>query len=278
MPDVHPMEERITESLSRLCEIPATTLMVFTRKRLGFNTVSYLVLFLLYLPLTAWGFGVLFWSSVIGAMGVRSWWIPRFDPWLFLFAQAVLIVGIRTHYLRWKEFKQKKWWHSQSEGIPRLSQFLPDVPRGLMLRVVEPAFCFVISILVFVILSRALGAWLIWATICLAIHQQLQADLELKKAIDIQDALIATNIELAAAHGLQEHQLPDLISHENAKTARAAEAGVTARTYGLSTGSDAEEIRLQMERRRKRQLQNNKIDYGGNLAADEIPGAAAAGA
>lgn len=263
-PEVVGKEGVVSEFFSRLCAYPALTIMLYSRKRLGFNTTAYFKIFALYIALTGLGFSGMLVSALLGVVLHRDLGafsaLSLFDPWLLLFAQSVAVIGVVTHIRRLREFKEGVMWWSQSAGIPRVTELFPGVKPYIMRRVIEPAAIFVLGIGILVTFSKLLGLWLMWAAFCLAVHEQLEADKRFHQAMEFHDMIVLSNLDIAA--GVEEDEEPSIIGMAESMDRRRQEQNQVADMFGVSADENAEEIRLNMQRRRRRQKQTHEIDYG----------------
>jgi hypothetical protein len=268
-------EEIFRSKLVRLSALPADTLYAFIRAKLGFDTMSLAVVLLLYCSLNGLGFTALFYSGLFNLVRTHtnSWSVFFVDPWLLIYAQVFGVVGFIIHLRRYREIKRGNYWYSYSEGTPRLQKLFPNLPYKTIVRVVEPAVCAIGSIVVFIVLSKILGLWLLWSSICMAIHEAVIADMEFKKAIELQDQLILTNIEILNAKGLQDLSQPDFILRERMSADPKLHGGQepsapSTATYGLRQGGEGDILSQQLQRRLKRQRETQQVDNGESLEGD----------
>ena len=218
-----------------LCHFPALTLMVFTRSRLGLRILSIPALLSMFFLL----FTVGFWSMVISLFSGFSFSARGLNPWLFLFAIAMLGMGLWQHRQRWKGLMAGENWHTYNRGFSHLLPILPMRPTYVY-RIGEPVVCMVLGLIIARLLSLPLGIWMVIAGACIAISEQIVYDQQLNRALDLLDAALESDV--------QKQDL-DFVT---GKTPEQVAARVKPEDVGLPTNEDADDIQRQLERRRKR--------------------------
>lgn len=117
--------------------------------------------------------------------------IKPFPCVFFLFPWAVVVAGCVQRQKRWRELQRRQTWHSYCDGISYISHPSIRWPEWLrresrLVRFVEPLIVLVIGGLIGLLVSRALGLYLIVVAACMATFQGAIYD---KWINDLLDAL-----------------------------------------------------------------------------------------
>lgn len=173
------------EWLIPVCVIPALTVMVFLRTKLGYRFVNSVMV---SMALLAFGF--------FGAFGglVGTPLNSHFEEGLgarygaqTLFCILVIALSIYHRRRGWKLiFDQDNPWHTQSRGLSWLSYILP-VDSFIIQRYIEPALCGVIGFVLMLCGFSFLGMWLMFAGLALAAVEQLVFETALNAMLDRHD-------------------------------------------------------------------------------------------
>ena len=227
--------QKLLDVVLGLCHFPALTLMVFTRSRLGLRILSIPTLLTMFFVLFIIGF----WSMVMSMMSGFSFSTRGLNPWLMLFAVAMLGLGLWQHRQRWKGLLSGENWHTYNRGISHLLPILP-MRQTYAYRIGEPVVCIVLGLIIARFLSVPLGLWIIIAGACIAISEQIVYDQQLNRALDMLDSMLESEV--------QKEDL-DFVS---GKTPQQVAERTKAEDVGLPTNEDADDIQRQLERRKKR--------------------------
>jgi hypothetical protein len=92
----------------------------------------------------------------------------------------------------WRKIKQQKLWHTKSRGVSYLAQVLP-LREDIVQRFVEPGIGFALGV-VMMALFPILGMWLMGASVCLLILEQLIHDQQLNMMLDQYDGIIDSKV------------------------------------------------------------------------------------
>jgi hypothetical protein len=163
----------------------AITVMVYTRRKLGFRMMNPTVLTILTIVLLT--IAALF-QEPLG---------PHVFPFV-LYALGVYGLGMYQRWQRWTELCNGERWHTYSPGI----SYLEALPWPAFMqrcrrinRFVEPPFVIVVGMVIGLTLSRGLGAWLIWSGVFLFIFEQDLFEKTLASSLDSLDGLIGAEIQ-----------------------------------------------------------------------------------
>ena len=178
------------DGMVRLASYPALSLMLFLRRDIGSRVLA---------P----GVGIIALIIIMLSAFVRPQNRPK-D--LFIFGLIVLIEGCRQRYLRWQEFHQGVRQHSFYIGCSRFKNehtppFLSQKRR--IERFVDYGVAFAVGTLL-LHLSPALGAWIMFAAVCLgvletAVHLKLTSD-----QLDMVDGLVKSEVQSDAVDRFAE--------------------------------------------------------------------------
>ncbi len=207
---------------------PALTVMVFSRRKLGFRMLkpSRLIGVAMLLVVV---------NDVFGFFNGLGFWFSEY-PWIFLgFA-------FFQRWRRWQEICRGERWHTMSPGI----SFLEDLPLPEILtshrriyRFVEPVAYYILGCILVHLGLAALGRWIAFAGFCSFIFEQTVYERQLDRDLDTLDGLVAAEVQAETA----EHFSGDMVS-VNQRT--------LTDTAGIPTGV-AFDIHRQIEKRRARQ-------------------------
>lgn len=173
---------RHSAAFQDLLFMPALTLMVFMRRRIGLRTLKPQTLVCAVMVLYLYsGFGV----ALMGGTKADMHVVQAFDV-----AFAILAIA---HYLRsWREFNRGVRLHSYSSGIShievqnRLPAFFKSHRR--IYRMVDPFVCMIIGLYVMP-LSPALGLWIVLSSFSLRVFEQARYEAALRREFEIVDGL-----------------------------------------------------------------------------------------
>jgi len=163
-----------------LTGLPALTLMVLTRKRIGYRLLGPVRLFLI--------------SAILAVVAILA--MPAnndLGPWaLLLFAVLVFVSGISQRIQRWREIDQNVFDHSFYIGesafqFTWLPQFMLCHRRCA--RYVEPLFWVTLGFLMLPLLTL-FGLWCIFAGVCLRVYEDAIFRRERNRDLDIADSVI----------------------------------------------------------------------------------------
>jgi hypothetical protein len=174
--------------IQALALFPAITVMVFIRHKLGFRMMKPIWLVIM----TAI---ILVVSAVAGEVA------KPFASLFVIYALAMLGLGLYQRYLRWGDLAKGARWHTYSPGISYL-EMLPIPPFFLIKRRVnrflDPLACAIAGLLL-ALLSRALGAWVVFSALALFIYEQALYERMLEQDLDILDGLVAAEVQSEVA-------------------------------------------------------------------------------
>ena len=211
-----------------LAAFPALTIMIFTRRKLGFRFLKPSRLIIM--------------AAILGAINSLTNDLPFVHPAGSVFAAfplVMLIFGLQQRHQRWQELARGESWHTMSPGISYL-EFLP-LPAFLkshrrLYRFCEPSLCFIFSMIFGMFVSTALARWFAFSSLCMFIFEQNLFERALENDLDVLDGLIASEVQA----GTVEHFKGQSSDEEQ----RAIED-----TAGIPTGV-AFDIQKQIELRR----------------------------
>lgn len=156
----------------------------------------------------------------------NSYITPNFAP-LGAFFIGFLVMSVIHQVAAWFSVRLRPRWHSRYSGTSFITQFLIYAPRSYVSMPEDPVFRLVIKTLTLLIpdpvffvkryaepaisvglgffialnLNEQLGLWLIFAGLCLAVHEHLQAMHDRDRILDVLDAQIEANNLTAAIAG-----------------------------------------------------------------------------
>ena len=184
-PPISPFE--MGKIIQYLAIFPAITLMVFTRRKLGFRMLRPARL----VTMTAI---LIFINSLTNCLPLCHPAGALFTvfPWI------MLAFGLYQRRQQWNAICNGIPWHSFSAGISYL-ELLP-LPRFLMqhrraYRILEPALCFVASMVIGMFFSRALARWCAFASICMYIYEAAIYERALENDLNLMDNNLAAEIQ-----------------------------------------------------------------------------------
>jgi hypothetical protein len=112
------------------------------------------------------------------------------DSWILgLFFLGFVALGLLHQIAAWLRQRRGQRWHSRYSGTSHLAFLSPGNPY-IVQRYIEPGIAFVIGWLLFNYLNRPLGAWLIFASFCLAATEAINAKRARNRILDAIDAQI----------------------------------------------------------------------------------------
>jgi hypothetical protein len=219
------------ETVRLLALFPSLSLMVLSRRRLGYRMVRPTWLACMFILLVALG-------GVAGpSMG---------GSYLVLFGFLMLGLGLFQRWQRWREIVSGVRWFTYSTGI----SFLEVLPLPVYLkqfqriqRFVEPILGYIVGLLVFLLLSRALGVWLLIASAALTIFEQSCFEKQMDRDLDMLDGLFMSEVQAETL---------DVFS-KNAEDTDGGHARMPSieESAGIPVGM-APDLQKQIARRRKR--------------------------
>jgi hypothetical protein len=166
---------------------PAITIMVFMRRKVGFRMLK---------PSRLIGMAFFLWF-----IGDLFSLLPFTQPPGFIynrFPLLLLAVGFLERYRRWRELCSGERWHTMSPGISYFELLpLPAILRShrRIYRFVDPAACFIFSMLFGIFFSQPLARWFAFSSFCLFIFEQTLFEKQLDRDLDILDGLVAAEVQ-----------------------------------------------------------------------------------
>jgi hypothetical protein len=170
-----------------LAIFPAITIMVFMRRKVGFRMLK---------PSRLIGMAFFLWF-----IGDLFNMLPFTKPPGFIydrFPLLLLAVGFLERYRRWRELCNGERWHTMSPGISYFELLpLPAILRShrRIYRFVDPAACFIFSMLFGIFFSQPLARWFAFSSFCLFIFEQTLFEKQLDRDLDILDGLVAAEVQ-----------------------------------------------------------------------------------
>jgi hypothetical protein len=212
--------------------LPAITIMVFMRRKVGFRMLK-----------PSWLIGMACFLWFID--GICNTNILIFSPCGFIFSDfpwVMLIAAFFQRYLRWRDLCNGKRWHTYSPGISYF-ELLP-LPKFLkahrrIYRFIDPLACFVFAMYFGVYFSRPLARWIAFSSLALFIYEQALFEKQLDRDLDILDGLVAAEVQTETVEHFAGPQ-PQEVQRTLEETA------------GIPTGV-AFDIHRQIEKRRAQQ-------------------------
>jgi hypothetical protein len=174
--------------IQALALFPAITVMVFIRTRLGFRMMKPIWLVIM----TAI---ILVMSAVAGSVA------KPFATLFVIYALAMLGLGLYQRYLRWGDLAKGVRWHTYSPGESHLEMLpIPEffLVKRRIYRFLDPLACALAGLLL-ALLSRALGAWVVFSAFALYIYEQALYERMLEQDLDMLDGLVAAEIQVETA-------------------------------------------------------------------------------
>lgn len=227
-----------TAALQELCFLPAFTLIVFVRRRIGLRLLrpSRIVKTFILLQLYAI-FGVAFMGGTVADMRIVQ-----------LFSLAFVLAGGGHYWRSWREFNRGIRLHTFSSGVSYLER--GRIPRFLgthrrTYRIVDPLFYMVVACYVLV-LSVPIGLWLVLSSFSLRLFEQARYEAALDRDLDIVDGLVEADIQQQTVEFFSGGQPHD----------RARNRGALDQQTGIPTGV-APDIEQQIAARRRGGRQNS---------------------
>jgi hypothetical protein len=169
-----------------LAIFPAITIMVFMRRKVGFRMLK---------PSRLIGMAFFLWF-----IGDLFNMLPFTKPPGFIydrFPLLLLAVGFLERYRRWRELCNGERWHTMSPGISYFELLpLPATLRShrRIYRFVDPAACFIFSMLFGIFFSQPLARWFAFSSFCLFIFEQTLFEKQLDRDLDILDGLVTAEV------------------------------------------------------------------------------------
>jgi hypothetical protein len=170
-----------------LAILPAITIMVFMRRKVGFRMLK---------PSRLIGMAFFLW--IIGDIFSL---LPFTKPPGFIydrFPLLLLAVGFLERYRRWKELCNGERWHTLSPGISYFELLpLPAILKAhrRIYRFVDPAAVFIFSMFFGVFFSEPLARWFAFSSFALFIYEQTLFEKQLDRDLDILDGLVASEVQ-----------------------------------------------------------------------------------
>ncbi len=214
-----------------LAIFPAITIMVFMRRKVGFRMLK---------PSRLIGMAFFLW--IIGDIFSM---LPFTKPPGFIydrFPLLLLAVGFLERYRRWKELCNGERWHTMSPGISYFELLpLPAILKShrRIYRFVDPAACFILSMLFGIFFSQPLARWFAVSSFALFIYEQTLFEKQLDRDLDILDGLVAAEVQAETVKHFEGPQPDD-------------EQRTLEDTAGIPTGVSFD-IHKQIELRRRKE-------------------------
>jgi hypothetical protein len=170
-----------------LAIFPAITIMVFMRRKVGFRMLK---------PSRLIGMAFFLWF-----IGDVFSLLPFTKPPGFIydrFPLLLLAVGFLERYRRWRELCNGERWHTMSPGISYFELLpLPAILKShrRIYRFVDPAACFIFSMLFGIFFSQPLARWFAFSSFALFIYEQTLFEKQLDRDLDILDGLVAAEVQ-----------------------------------------------------------------------------------
>jgi hypothetical protein len=170
-----------------LAIFPAITIMVFMRRKVGFRMLK---------PSRLIGMAFFLWF-----IGDVFSLLPFTKPPGFIydrFPLLLLAVGFLERYRRWRELCNGERWHTMSPGISYFELLpLPAILKShrRIYRFVDPAACFILSMLFGIFFSQPLARWFAVSSFALFIYEQTLFEKQLDRDLDILDGLVAAEVQ-----------------------------------------------------------------------------------
>jgi hypothetical protein len=171
-----------------LAILPAITIMVFMRRKVGFRMLK-----------PSWLIGMACFLWFIDGLCATN--LLVFSPCGYIFTKfpwVMLAAGFLQRYLRWRDLCSGHQWHTFSPGISYF-EYLP-LPKFLkahrrIYRFVDPAACFIFSMFFGVFFSEPLARWIAFSSLALFIYEQALFEKQLDRDLDILDGLVAAVVQ-----------------------------------------------------------------------------------
>jgi len=212
--------------------LPAITIMVFMRRKVGFRMLK---------PTWLIGMAVFLWF-IDGLCNTNFLIFSPCGSRFSNFPWYMLAFGFLQRYMRWRDLCKGVRWHTYSPGISYF-ELLP-LPRFLkahrrIYRFIDPAACFMLSMLIGMYYSAPVARWIAFSSFALFIYEQALFEKQLDRDLDILDGLVAAEVQTETVEHFAGPQ-PD----EERRTLED--------TAGIPTGV-AYDIHRQIEKRRAQQ-------------------------
>ena len=204
------------DAITALATLPALTVMVFMRQKVGWDKLTYGSMY-----------GMAFVLYVLNT-------ISHEGRSLMYFGQAFLVAGLWQRRERWKDLVHGEPWHTFSHGVSWF-EFLP-IRQDLVYRVVDPALAFLAGLVLRKLGFSSLGLWVMFSALCFQLVEQRVYEMRLRRELDAHNDLIESRVQaesVAQWDGQGDAKAPSL---------RA--------TCGIATGVDAS-LQAQIARRKK---------------------------
>jgi hypothetical protein len=170
------------ETAAYWARFPALTLMVFLRRDLGYRVVN---------PL--WLIGVAILMAMIAGLSDPN---HRPDD-LVIFALMALTLGFYQRYNRWLDLRRGVKSHTYYSGTSIFRRLhWPSFLRcdRRICRTVDPLVCGMTGI-VLMQFSRALGLWIVFASVCLAGFEEVAFRKQFHRDLDTLDGMVNAEIQ-----------------------------------------------------------------------------------
>ena len=231
-----------TTAIQDLCLMPALTLMVFMRRRIGLRLLK---------PSRLIGAGIfLYLYSEFGVAFMKGTYEERQAVQYFALAFGLFALG---QYARsWREFNRGIRLHTYSGGISHIAihNRLPGYfqRHRRIYRIVEPFFCMVVGCYVTVV-SYPLGIWIIVSSFSLRIFEQARYDAAITRDFDIVDGLSEAEIQQQSVEYFSGGKPQDRAAMQRANDQRA----------GLESGVAPDIERKILEHKKSKNLPSRKL-------------------
>jgi hypothetical protein len=167
--------------------LPAITIMVFMRRKVGFRMLK-----------PSWLIGMAFFLMFINDLTVALPFVHPAGTIFYEFPYVMLLFGFFQRYRRWRDLCSGQRWHTLSPGISYLELLpLPAFLRAhrRIYRFLDPLACFIFSMFFGVFFSEPLARWLAFSSFALFIYEQALFERQLDRDLDILDGLVAAEVQ-----------------------------------------------------------------------------------
>jgi hypothetical protein len=182
--------------IRQLSLFPAITVMVFTRRRLGYRMMNPTWLLIMMI-------------IMLVAVAVFPDWAGPFKPIMVIYALAMWGMGLWHRRQRWTELGSGVRWHTYSPGISWL-EYIPWPAffqgHSRVRRFIEPPVVAIIGLIVVFLLSRGLGMWIIWSALFLSVFEQDLFEKQLAMSLDTLDGLVNSEVQEENVKHFQQAQ------------------------------------------------------------------------
>lgn len=219
-----------------LTSVPALTLHIFLRRKLGFrflNPNKFVTMGALLSFLSLF-------STKIPTYGIIA--TKESTNLIVVFSAVMVLLGVWQRRARWQELKNGIFWHSYSEGISILCGIMPKISQDTVNRFVDPIASMMVGFLLISGGESFLGKYIVLAGFCLFHYEQALNNLRIEEMLDKMDGICDAEAHSKEIEYFSQPNINPLTDHLTIEE-----------SLGIPTGI-APDIQAHIKRRQSRQL------------------------